>query len=167
MTTRLGPHYIVNCMINIYESYDNDSLEAAKKLIEEYTEFLGFDLNFQDFAEEMAEFPGKYAPPEGCLLLAKVNGRVAGCIALRKIDNAACEMKRLFVRSEFRGRGVGRMLVEELLTRAREKGYRAMRLDTVPQLDSANALYEKIGFKDIEPYYHNPIPGARFMEITL
>ena len=154
-------------MINIYESYDGDSLNAAKMLIEEYAEFLGFDLDFQDFAVEMAEFPGKYAPPEGCLLLAEEDGRIAGCIALRKMDDAVCEMKRLFVRSEFRGRGVGRMLILELLNLARQKGYKKMRLDTVPQLESAIVLYERIGFKDIEPYYYNPLPGARFMEITL
>ncbi|PKK83023.1 MAG: GNAT family N-acetyltransferase [candidate division Zixibacteria bacterium HGW-Zixibacteria-1] len=154
-------------MLTIVESYDKESLETAKLLIAEYAEFLGFDLNFQDFAEEMESFPGKYAPPGGCLLLARDGDRIAGCIALRKMDNDTCEMKRLFVRPEFRGHGAGRRLAEELLARAREIGYKKMRLDTVPQLASAIALYEIIGFYDIEPYYHNPVPGARFMELEL
>ena len=154
-------------MLSISESYDAGSIAAVKELIGEYAEFLGFDLDFQDFAEEMRLFPGQYTQPDGCLLLARYDDQVAGCIALRKIDNDICEMKRLFVRPGFRGNNIGRKLADKLILRAREMNYKAMRLDTVPQLESAIALYEKMGFRDIEPYYHNPMPGARFMELKL
>jgi len=154
-------------MLEIIESYDDRTIAAARVLIKEYAEFLGFDLNFQDFAEEMEHFPGTYAPPDGCLLLARESDETAGCVALHKINDQICEMKRLFVRPTFRGRAIGRRLVERIIEKARRMGYRTMRLDTVPQLESANRLYEKEGFKDIEPYYHNPIEGARFMELEL
>ena len=154
-------------MLEITESYDAESLSAAKGLIGEYAEFLGFNLDFQDFAEEMRQFPGQYSPPDGCLMLASYNDQIAGCIALRKLDSDICEMKRLFVRPGFRGKGIGRRLADKLIGRARDLGYMVMRLDTVPQLESANVLYEKMDFKDIAPYYHNPIDGARFMELEL
>jgi len=154
-------------MLKIIESYDKKALDEAVLLFEEYAEFLGFDLDFQDFADEVKNFPGGYAPPEGCLLLAEYDGRIAGCVALHKLKGDICEMKRLFVRPAFRGKKIGHKLIMEIIERARRIGYSVIRLDTVPQLEAANILYEKIGFADIEPYYFNPIEGARFMELEL
>jgi len=142
-----------------------DDLQEVSALFEEYAASIGFSLSFQGFDRELAEMPGRYALPSGRLLLARVDGAVAGCVALRKIDDRSCEMKRLFVRPAFHGRGCGRRLVEALLDEARGAGYRAMRLDTVPAMQAAIGLYESLGFRDIEPYTENPIEGTRFLEL--
>jgi len=143
-------------------------LQSARQLFEEYAAGLGFSLCFQNFDQELASLPGKYSPPSGRLLLAYSNEQLAGCIALRQLDAERCEMKRLFVRSEFRGDGLGRVLVGAIIDEARILGYKRMLLDTIPgKMDKAIELYEAIGFIDIEPYYDNPVEGARFMELEL
>jgi ribosomal protein S18 acetylase RimI-like enzyme len=140
---------------------------AARLLLEEYQASLGFSLCFQNFDAELAGLPGAYAPPEGRLLLAFASGGPAGCIALRKIADDICEMKRLWVRPAFRGTGLGRRLAESLLGEARTIGYRRIRLDTLPSMGRAQALYVSLGFRDIPPYNDHPIEGTRFMEAPL
>src|SRR5438309_5356822 len=136
-----------------------DDIESARSLFKEYAAWLEIDLCFQDFEKELSELPGDYAPPDGRLLLAFVNKSLAGCVALRKIGEGVCEMKRLFLRPEFRGKGVGRKLVEAILAEAKEIGYERMRLDTLPpKMNDAIALYRSLDFKEIEPYYRNPVP---------
>lgn len=142
-------------------------LQVLRELLTEYVSSLGFDLAFQDFRSELAELPGDYAPPSGCILLAIDKSETAGCVALRKISNRVCEMKRLYVRPVFRGRGIGKLLVTSIILEATRRVYGRMRLDTVPSMLEAISLYKSLGFHDIAPYRHNPIPGARFMELTL
>ena len=138
-------------------------LPEVRRLFEEYAASIGFSLDFQGFDEEVASLPGRYAPPTGALLLA----RGAGCVALRTLDADACEMKRLYVRPAFRGSGLGRRLVEAILDEARALGFASIKLDTVPSMGSAIALYESLGFRDVPPYTKNPIAGTRFLELTL
>lgn len=142
-------------------------LGRVRALFLEYARSLDFALGFQGFDRELAGLPGEYAPPGGALLLASVDGEAAGCVALRKNDAARCEMKRLYVRPTFRGFDIGRRLVGEVIRRAREAGYRAMRLDTVLGMTEAVALYRSLGFAEIKPYRPNPLPGALFFELTL
>ena len=154
-------------MLKIYPVETGEDLEVIKKLFVEYADSLGFDLGFQDFEEELANLPGNYAPPEGCLLLAKYNGEVAGCAALRKLSDDICEGKRLYVGPEFRGLKISRKLMESLIAEARRIGYSSIRGDTVPSMQIAQALYASLGFKEIEPYCRNPIEGAKFIELKL
>ncbi len=144
-----------------------DEIALAKTLFAEYQEAIGVDLCFQSFEKELAELPGAYAPPSGRLLLAFSGAQPAGCIALPPLAEGTCEMKRLYVRPAFQGTGVGRRLVEALLQEARAIGYRGVRLDTLPSMRAAQALYESLGFVDIPPYNDHPIEGTRFMERTL
>jgi putative acetyltransferase len=140
----------------------------ARKLFVEYSERLGLDLCFQNFEKELAGLPGAYAPPEGRLLLASRRGELAGCVGLRNLGDGACEMKRLYVRPEFRGKGIGRALAVKIIEEARAAGYARMCLDTLPaQMESAVHVYRSLGFSEIGPYYHNPVEGATFMELTL
>jgi ribosomal protein S18 acetylase RimI-like enzyme len=146
----------------------DDQVHQARELFEEYAAWLGFSLCFQNFDQELAELPGEYAPPDGRLFLAIDDDQIAGCVALRKIDDGICEIKRLYVRPEFRGRSLGRSLTETVIEAAREIGYRRMRLDTLPgKMDRAIAMYRSLGFTNIEPYYDNPVPDAVFMELLL
>ena len=155
-------------MVDLVQAQSQQDIERARELFREYEGWLGINLCFQNFEKELVELPGAYVPPDGRLLLAIENKKVAGCIALRKIGDGIGEMKRLFVRSEFRGKGLGRKLVEAIISEARKIGYERMRLDTLPgKMDEAIALYRSLGFKEIEPYYHNPVPGAKFMELNL
>jgi GNAT superfamily N-acetyltransferase len=145
-----------------------DEIEQARGLFREYEAWLGLDLCFQNFEKELAELPGAYAPPNGRLLLAFDNDQLAGCVALRKLSDEVCEMKRLFLRPQFHGQGRGRELAERIIEEARRAGYERMRLDTLPQqMGKAIALYRLLGFKEIEPYYTNPVSGALFMELKL
>ena len=145
-----------------------DDIQHARELFEEYAAWLQIDLCFQNFAQELANLPGDYAPPDGRLLLAIEENQIAGCVAIRKIDDSACEMKRLFLRAAFRGKGLGRKLAEAIIAEARRIGYERMRLDTLPgKMDQAIELYRSLGFKEIGAYYHNPVLGATFMELTL
>ncbi len=142
-------------------------LAAIRLLFTEYADSLGFDLGFQDFARELATLPGGYAAPDGRLFLAVRGGQTVGCVALRRLADGVSELKRLYVRPAFRGLGIGRALVEAVIDAARQAGYARMRLDTVPSMERARALYGLLGFAEIEPYCYNPIPGATFMELIL
>jgi putative acetyltransferase len=143
-----------------------DEMEPVRLLLREYADSLGFDLCFQDFGQELAGLPGPYAPPSGCLLLATVDDEPAGCVALKQLADGVGEMKRLYVRSRYRGTGLGRTLAERIIGEAKRLGYRAIRLDTVPSvMGSAVALYRALGFRDIPAYCFNPVPGALYMEL--
>ena len=143
-------------------------IEQARELFKEYAAWLDVDLCFQSFEKELAALPGDYAPPNGRLFLLFNDTQLAGCVALRKIDEGICEMKRLFLRKQFRGKGLGRLLINSIIQAATQIGYERMRLDTLPlQMSDAIALYRSMGFREIEPYYQNPVPGAKFMEIEL
>jgi len=143
-------------------------ITQARELFEEYAAWLEIDLCFQNFDRELAGLPGDYALPTGRLLLAFVDEQLAGCVALRKIDEGVCEMKRLFVRPAFRGKGLGRKLTETIIEEARRIGYQQVRLDTLPpKMQTAVGVYRSLGFKEIDPYYRNPVEGATFMELVL
>jgi putative acetyltransferase len=143
-------------------------LEDVRALFLEYARSLGFSLCFQGFDEELSALPGMYAPPRGRLLLAIEEGAPAGCVGLHEWDGPAAEMKRLYVRPAFRGRGLGRTLTEAALAEARALGYRSVRLDTIPSvMQSAIAVYRELGFREIPPYRENPIPGALYFELHL
>ena len=143
-------------------------IALVRQLFLEYAHSLGFSLCFQNFDKELANLPGDYAAPHGRLFLAEYDGKFAGCGALRRLDQESCEMKRLYVRPEFRGKGLGRLLAEKLIAEARRIGYRRMRLDTVePVMKTAVAMYREMGFREIEPYCQNPIAGALYMELAL
>ena len=153
--------------MEIVRAEDAVQLEAARALFAEYASFLGFDLAFQDFERELSELPGDYAPPSGALLLALVDDRPVGCVAVRRLDRETSEMKRLYGRPSVRGRGVGRSLVEAAIREARRLGYARICLDTVPGMDRAQALYRALGFYEIGAYRYNPIVGTRYMELDL
>ena len=145
-----------------------EQIAQIRELFLEYANSLGFSLCFQNFDHELAALPGDYAPPAGRLLLAYDDGELVGCVALRKIADDVCEMKRLFVRDRFRGTGLGHSLIEAIISAAKQIGYERMRLDTLPpKMDKAIVLYKELGFKEIEPYYNNPVRGAIFMELDL
>lgn len=154
-------------MLKISEVKTPKHVEIARALFREYADSLGFDLSFQNFEQELAEIPGDYAPPGGRLYLAFEKGQPAGCIALRKISDDVCEMKRFYVCPLFRGKGVGKRLAALVIGEAREIGYKRMLLDTVPAMKRAISLYRVLGFRPIPPYRKNPIPGASFMELVL
>jgi putative acetyltransferase len=140
----------------------------ARELFLEYAQSLGFSLCFQNFDQELAELPGDYAPPDGRLFLAQYDGSLAGCVALHKLESTVCEMKRLYLRPQFRGKGLGRALGDHILAEARAIGYQRMRLDTVePVMKDAVAMYRKLGFREVAPYRANPIAGAMYMELDL
>ncbi|HHV46771.1 MAG TPA: GNAT family N-acetyltransferase [Tissierellia bacterium] len=144
-----------------------EMLEEVKDLFLEYAQSLNVDLCFQNFEEELNSLPGKYGPPDGVLILALIDDKAAGCVALRKISEDICEMKRLYVRDSYRGFGIGRKLVNTIIENAIKLNYKYMRLDTLPTMKEAQSLYTSMGFYDIEPYVYNPIEGARYMELRL
>lgn len=148
--------------------------DAIKDLFREYAESLGFSLAYQDFDKELADFPGKYAAPDGALLLARVGDAAAGTVALRKLDPGICEMKRLYVKPQFRGRrttdgrSIGRALAEDIVAIGRERGYQRLRLDTIGgKMRQALSLYRSMGFVEIPPYYASPIPDTAYLELVL
>jgi ribosomal protein S18 acetylase RimI-like enzyme len=158
----------------IRQAVSAEDFAAARRLFEEYQAWLGVELCFQGFAAELDSLAVMYGPPRGRLLLAEgasMNGvrrdPFAGCIGLRPFDADRCEMKRLFVRADQQGSGLGRRLIETLLQEAKAIGYRRMLLDTLPQMQAAQHLYASFGFRDVEPYYRNPIPGARYLSLEL
>ncbi|MGN6393311.1 MAG: GNAT family N-acetyltransferase [Gemmatimonadales bacterium] len=143
------------------------ALVEVRALFEEYAARLGIDLEFQGFAAELSALPGDYEPPGGRLLLGRVEDRPAGCVGVRPLAPGVCEMKRLYVRPSYRGVGLGRRLASVAVEEARSAGYAAMRLDTLIGMAEARTLYQRLGFRAIAPYRHNPIPGAEFLELTL
>ena len=150
------------------QASSSEHLNQARQLFREYEAWLNLDLCFQNFEKELLELPGTYAPPAGRLLLGFADNELAGCVALRKLSDEVCEMKRLFLRPQFHGRGLGRELAKRIIEEARVIGYRRMRLDTLSeQMRSAIGLYRALGFREIAPYYKNPVPGALFMELIL
>ena len=153
--------------MKIIRAQTADEMETVRALFREYERFLKVDLCFQGFAEELATLPGRYAPPKGRLLLARDGAHTAGCVALRPLDDKACEMKRLFVRPDYRGRGLGRLLAWRVVSEATASGYVVMRLDTLETLDGAMRLYTSLGFRRRAPYYANPLPGAVYWERAL
>lgn len=155
-------------MKEIFQAESQDQIDAARTLFREYEAWLGLDLCFQGFEEELRGLPGKYAPPDGRLFLAYSDEDFAGCIAMRKLDDGICEMKRLFVRDAFRGRRIGNKLIRKIIDEARSAGYKKMRLDTYPaKMGKAVDLYRSYGFHEIASYYDNPHDGVLFMELNL
>ena len=154
-------------MLKIYPVKIQKDLEIAKQLFVEYADSLGFDLGFQDFEEELVNLPGDYASPEGCLLIAKYDGEIAGCVALRKLSDGVCEMKRLYVKQKFRGLKIGKALCEAVIQQGRKEGYDCILLDFISPRATAKSLYESLGFKKTGPYEEIPIAGAVFMELKL
>jgi GNAT superfamily N-acetyltransferase len=146
---------------------DHSLLPLVRQLLQEYADTLGVDLGFQGFAEELAGLPGEYTPPAGRLLLGFEADRPAGCVALRPLESGVCEMKRLYVRPDFRGTGWGRWLARRVVDEARSAGYRRMRLDTLPGMAGAQRLYRAMGFQPIPAYRYNPVPGTLFLELDL
>jgi GNAT superfamily N-acetyltransferase len=156
-------------MLTILQASTPDQIVTARELMIEYATALGFELCFQNFDEEMRTLPGKYAAPGGCILLAYWNDQVAGVVAMRPLPQpGVCEMKRLYVHPGFRGKSVGRVLAERIIAEAREIGYQRMRLDTIQgKMDPAIALYRRLGFVEIAPYYQSPVRETLFLELTL
>jgi len=159
-------------MLEIIQAQTNQDIELIRNLLEEYGKWgvnvgLAYPEEYQAFLEQLANLPGVFAPPDGCLLLAKYKSHPAGCVALRKLSDDTCEMKRLYVAQEFRGLGIGRFLAIDVIERARKIGYTRMRLDTVASMKAARELYKSLGFKEIESYRYNPLEGATFMELEL
>ena len=157
--------------ISLHTITDEHLLDEARRVVQEYADSLDIPLDFQDFEREMAAFPGVYAEPGGALLLARVDGAVAGCCALRPLPDSdyadAAEMKRLYVRPMFRGFGLGRTLTEGILDAARLAGYQHVLLDTISDMEAARALYEELGFVEIPPYYYNPHAGTHYLMLAL
>jgi putative acetyltransferase len=158
----------VNPRLILRQAQSPAQIAQARELFLEYAESLGFSLCFQSFDQELAGLPGDYGPPTGCLLLAEYRDQLAGCVAMHKLESGLCEMKRLYLRPRFRGKGLGRLLAEAVIAHARALGYPKKRLDTVePVMPNAVAMYRRLGFVEIEPYRANPIAGALYMELVL
>ncbi len=151
----------------IVPAESDEQFARARVLFEEYAAALGVDLCFQNFDQELADLRGQYARPDGCLLLATHDGALAGCVALRRFEGDVCEMKRLYVRPAFRGLRLGRVLAERIIDEARRLGYRRMRLDTLPSMREAQALYQSLGFRVTDAYRFNPVAGTVYMEMEL
>ncbi|MGD8368192.1 MAG: GNAT family N-acetyltransferase [Desulfobacterales bacterium] len=157
----------MNDRIQVISCRTEAQIEQVRRLFREYNAFLGVDLSFQGFEQELEQLPGAYSPPCGALLLAEGPTGAAGCVGLRKLQEGICEMKRLYVRPGSRGLGLGRGLAVRIIEKAVEIGYRRMRLDTLDRLTEAIGLYEALGFRTIEPYYPNPLPEVTYWELDL
>jgi ribosomal protein S18 acetylase RimI-like enzyme len=154
-------------MLKVIRAETDDHFEQAGLLFEEYAASLGIDLRFQSFDEELLNLPGQYSPPCGCLLLAFYENHAAGCVALRRLNDGVCEMKRLYVNPRFRRLKIGRLLAGKIIEEAKKLGYSRMRLDTLPAMMRAQSLYRSLGFREIAPYRFNPVEGTIFMELQL
>jgi ribosomal protein S18 acetylase RimI-like enzyme len=174
METEHTPNYPVSSVspvvkgFSVVQAESLAQIDQARELFLEYAQSLGFSLCFQNFDKELAGLPGDYAPPQGRLLLAEYEGQLAACVALHKLEPDICEMKRLYLRPRFRGKGLGRALADHIIAEARQIGYQRMRLDTVePVMKDAVEMYRRLGFKEIAAYCANPIAGALYMELQL
>lgn len=171
MERRFSPVTSVDPVVkgfSLVQAESQAQITQARELFLEYAQSLGFSLCFQNFDKELAELPGDYYPPDGRLLLAEFEGALAGCVALHKLEPGICEMKRLYLRPQFRGRGLGGVLAETIIAEARKIGYGRMRLDTVePVMKDAVAMYRRLGFREIAPYRQNPMEGTLYMELIL
>ena len=154
-------------MIQIVQAASHEQIGNVRDLFIEYAHSLNVSLCFENLDKEVNELPGVYAPPRGSLLLAADGEKIAGCVALKKVDDRVCEMKRLYVRAEFRGRGIGKRLAMQIVDEAREIGYERFRLDTLPSMKEAISLYRSLGFEEIPAYRELPVPGALFMQVKL
>lgn len=153
--------------IKIQKIGTKEDLEEIKNLFREYAQFLKISLDFQDFESELAKLPAKYAEPEGSILLAKVDDKPAACVALWKLEDGVCEMKRLYVKPEFQGLGLGKKMALSIIEEAKIKGYKTMKLDTLKRLQSANYLYNSLGFSETKPYNYNPESDVAYFEKEL
>ncbi|WP_243096889.1 GNAT family N-acetyltransferase [Thermohalobacter berrensis] len=153
--------------MEVIKAQSKEHFQYIRELFREYANSLDFSLGFQNFDKELKELPGEYAPPNGCILIARFNKKIVGCVALRRISKDICEMKRLYVRPKYRVKGIGKKLAEAIINEAQNIGYKKMRLDTISFMKKAIALYESLGFKEIEPYRYNPIEGARYYELDI
>ena len=162
--TAAGP---IAAFLTVLHAISSKQFEETRRLFKEYASTLGVDLCFQDFENELKELPGEYSEPNGCILLAYHDSALAGCVALRPLSSEICEMKRMYVRPTFREQGIGRILAQDVIKEARRRGYRKMRLDSLPTMREAQALYRSLRFTEINPYRPNPIQGAVFMELEL
>jgi putative acetyltransferase len=158
---------IIYIMIEIVQANTDELIAKAKELFQEYAESLGFDLCFQNFNAELDSFPKHYSPPAGCLFLALSQSQPIGCVGLRYFEKGICEMKRLYVRPNFREKNAGRQLAEAAIKAGKTLGYERMRLDTLPSMEIAHQLYKSLGFVEIGPYRHNPIEGVLYLELRL
>jgi putative acetyltransferase len=157
-----------NPALQFVQVQSDSQIEQVRQLFLEYARSLGFSLCFQNFDQELANLPGDYSPPYGKLLLAEFEGELAGCVALHKLENEICEMKRLYLRPQFRGKGLGRALATRIIAEARDLGYSRLRLDTVESaMQDAVAMYLKLGFRKIDAYCENPMPSALYLELVL
>lgn len=154
-------------MYRLIEATGTRDIQIVRELFDEYAVHIGVDLTFQNFHQELSHMADIYLPPEGALLLAEHDGKQAGCVGLRKIDGRRCEMKRLYVREKFRGKGIGKALCRRIILIGKRLGYEEMLLDTLSSMTGAQALYRALGFIMTEPYYHNPLPGAQYMRLKL
>ena len=154
-------------MIQIVKATTPEEYALGKVLFRKYADWIDVDLGFQHFEAELTRISLTYGPPRGCLLLAMVENEAAGCVAVRDLDYPICEMKRLYIDENFRGKGIGRTLVAAILNEARDLGYRTMRLDTLQSMTPARSLYSSFGFREIEAYYHNPLDDVVYMELDL
>lgn len=153
--------------IGIVHAVTGEQIAQVRELMREYAASLGVDLSYQNFDRELAELPGNYAPPSGTLLLAMAGDAAAGCVAIRPLGAGFCEMKRLYVRPEWRASGLGKRLVEAAIEDARQAGHRYLRLDTLPAMSAARHLYAAMGFREIAPYYSSPVAGTSFFQLEI
>lgn len=158
---------MTDAVVAIASATTPEDVAAVRALIEDYVASLGVDLEFQHISHEVAHLTLVYGPPDGVLVLARMAGSPVGCVAVRRLDDTTCEMKRLYVAPSGRGHGLGRRLAKHVMAWARAHGYLRMRLDTLPQMHEAQALYRTLGFEDVAPYRDNPVPGSRFLEVSL
>ncbi len=154
-------------MLVFKQALTEKQIKRTQKLFIEYANYLGIDLNFQNFKEELKTLPGHYSPPEGCILLAYYEDKLVGCVAVRKFQDDVCEMKRLYIRPKYRRKNIGKGLSTAIIHKAKEIGYKYMRLDTLPFMKEAITLYLALGFKEITPYRYNPFENAKFYELKL